>query len=403
MASQAAAQSKAKKAKAPKHPCLRCRAAVTKDHKSVQCQTCQFWVHTECQDISDELFRILADPDSYGGVCWNCDSCLASSARLERTVVALETRVKAAETVSNQAINEIKRVDSDIALLRRELEEVKNKTKETASQRNEEYVTREELREREARKTNIIMHRVTEPSEEHKTQEERRRVDTEECRKIFSTLDMEKEGEEDISFCRRIGEKGEEPRPLVVVLRTEETKRKLLGRARNLRGTIHQDIGIVPDLTVEQSREEHQLAEEAERRNEDELSQEDLAKNLKWMVVGQRGARRLIKGVPKEQQAWRGRGGSDNRRRTGGRHWPRRTAARGGPMTGANATALGGATRGGAVNIPALLPPIELLPSTENRSRIGSKRTRDEVREDQEGMEEDSESEEDNGSPARKK
>ena len=46
-------------------------------------------------------------------------------------------------------------------------------------------------------------------------------------------------------------------------------------------------------------------------------------------------------------------------------------------MTGANATALGGATRGGAFNIPALLPPIELLPSTENRSRIGSKRTRE--------------------------
>ena len=106
-------------------------------------------------------------------MCWNCDSCLASSARLERTVVALETRVKAAETVSTRAINEIKRVDSDIALLRKELEEVKNRqTNEAVDQRMDEYVTKEELREREARKTNIIMHRVVEPTDEYRTVEE---------------------------------------------------------------------------------------------------------------------------------------------------------------------------------------------------------------------------------------
>ena len=410
--SQATAQSKAKKtttAKAPKpkHPCLRCRGAVTKEHKSVQCQTCQFWVHTECQGISDEVFRILADPDSFGGVCWNCDSCLASSARLERTVVALETRVKAAETVSTQAINEIKRVDSDIALLRKEMEEVKNKVKDTAELRMEEYVTKEELREREARKTNIIMHRVAEPSEEYRTMEERRRVDTEECRKIFKELDMEKEGEEDISFCRRIGEKGEDPRPMVVVLRTEEAKRKLLGRAPNLRYSNYQEIGIVPDLTVEQRREEHKLTEEAERRNVEELTPEDISKNLRWMVVGQRGSRRLIKGVPKEHQAWRGRGGSENRR-TRGRNWPRRAAARGGITTGANATTLGDTVRT-TINSPGspspnLLPTTALLPSVENRTRLASKRNREEA---EEGMETNEDSEEyeeaEERSPARKK
>ena len=67
--------------KPPKHPCLRCRRAVTTDTKSVQCQTCEFWVHVDCQGISEELFNILVDPEKYGGVCWNCDSCLASSAR----------------------------------------------------------------------------------------------------------------------------------------------------------------------------------------------------------------------------------------------------------------------------------------------------------------------------------
>ena len=397
----------ATKAPKPKHPCLRCRKAVTKDHKSVQCQTCQFWVHTECQDISDELFKILADPESFGGVCWNCDSCLASSARLERTVIALETRVKAAETVSNQAINEIKRVDSNIALLRRELDEVKNRTNDAPNLNLDEYVTKEELRERESRKTNIIMHRVTEASEEFRTAEERRRVDTEECRKIFKVLDMEKEGEEDINFCRRIGERGEEPRPLVVVLRTEEAKRKLLGRARNLRDSIYQDIGIVPDLTVAQRNEEYQLTEEAERRNEEELTQEDISKNLKWLVVGQRGAKKLIKAVPREHQGGRGRGGPRARRTRGG-NWTRRSGARGGTTTGANTTALGrGGRWGGGASLlkpPTLLPPTEPLTSTEKETRLANKRNRDEAAEDETAMEADSEQEEaEERSPARKK
>ena len=58
--------------------------------------------------------------------------------------------------------------------------------------------------------------------------EERTKKDLEECGKIFKELDMEREAAEDINVCRRIGERGEEPRPMVVVLRTEEAKRKLL-------------------------------------------------------------------------------------------------------------------------------------------------------------------------------
>ena len=223
-------------------------------------------------------------------------------------------------------------------------------------------------------------------------------MDTEECRKIFNVLDMEKEGEEDISFCRRIGEKGgAEPRPLVVVLRTEEAKRKLLGRAKNLRDAIFQEVGIVPDLTVAQRREEHQLSDEAERRNEEELTQEDISKNLKWLVVGQRGAKKLIKAVPREHQGRRGgRGPKGNR----GGNWPRRAGARGGLTTGANATALGVAGRGGVNIIPLnpppplnLLPQTELLPS-ENRMRTANKRNRDEAEEDTAEMGEESEYEE---------
>ena len=48
---------------------------------------------------------------------------------------------------------------------------------------------------------------------------------------------MEKEGREDLKICRRIGERGQEPRPLVVILRTEEAKRKILEAAKYLKGT----------------------------------------------------------------------------------------------------------------------------------------------------------------------
>ena len=238
-------------------------------------------------------------------------------------------------------------------------------------------------------KTNIIMHRVAEAQEEFRTAEEKRRVDTEECRKIFRVLDMEKEGDEDITFCRRIGERGEEPRPLVVVLRTEEAKRKLLGRARNLRDSIYQDVGIVPDLTVAQRNEEYQLAEEAERRNEEELTQEDISKNLKWLVVGPRGAKKIIKGVPRNAQpatrgtGWRGRG-------RGGR-------ARGG--TGANSLPLG--RQPARIETTLLLPPTQLLPSTAQRERLESNSNKRKDR--SEGTEEDEEEMEESTSPARKK
>ena len=96
--------------------------------------------------------------------------------------------------------------------------------------------------------------------------EERRKHDTDECGKILRALHLEEEGIDSIKLCRRIGEVCQDPRPLVVVLRSEETKRKLLEAARDLRGTDLQDIGIVPDLTLQQRKEEQQMVEEVERR-----------------------------------------------------------------------------------------------------------------------------------------
>ena len=168
-------QNKTKKGpKPPKHPCLRCRRAVTTDTKSVQCQTCEFWVHVDCQGISDELFNILVDPEKYGGVCWNCDSCLASTARLERHLKSFEARVNQVEAATAKTSSDLKVVDAKVDNLRRDLETVKAKSRETEEKMDDRYVTSEEYRERESRKTNIVLHRVREPGPEARLYEERK-------------------------------------------------------------------------------------------------------------------------------------------------------------------------------------------------------------------------------------
>ena len=55
------------------------------------------------------------------------------------------------------------------------------------------------------------------------------------------------------------------------------------------------DIGVLPDLTLEQRKDE------ADRRN-GHLTADDKAKNLSWAVVGKRGEKRLLKGVERERR-----------------------------------------------------------------------------------------------------
>jgi hypothetical protein len=117
---------------------------------------------------------------------------------------------------------------------------------------------------------------------------------------VHSNEGKDKEGRS-LRFCRRIGEKSAEPRPMVIGLETEEEKRHILARARNLQGTQFQDISVVPDLTKKQRAKEAKMKQEAEERNKS-LTTEECNRNEKWLVVGRRGEKRLIKGIERDIQ-----------------------------------------------------------------------------------------------------
>ena len=284
--------------KGVKHPCIRCKKKVGRN--SVQCRSCKLWTHVACQNISKELMTILSNPGRFGGsITWSCDSCTASAARLELKMTALENRFQEVE-------NRMTRTEGTVQGNSKRMEEM-----EQRQTRMEEYMRREkdrqrterneELRERESRRKNVIIYRMEEAGDWATTVAERKDWDVQTCDNIFKALKLTMDAHQVIKFCRRVGEKGEEPRPLVVGFNREAQKEELMERARDLRSTNFAEIGVAHDLTQEQRKDEAEMSKEVDRKNE-ERTADDKAKNLEWMVVGKKGEKRMIKGVPRRGQ-----------------------------------------------------------------------------------------------------
>ena len=337
----------------PKFPCLRCRKAVAKNSKSVKCNACDQWVHVDCEQISTEMYKIICDPEKFGatGFLWNCQSCMASAVRLEKLVRNLEGSLKEVTdrvTGTESAIGSMnKRVEKLEAAGRSDKEET-----DRGHRRVEENVI-SEMEEREAKKLNVVIHKLSECTNERAGGLERMEWDKKGCVNIFRELRMDLEIE-DIKFCRRIGDRNAGPRPLVMGLYSEADRSKLLRRAHKLADSNMAEINICPDLTRRQREKEGGMWEEAERRN-CALTEEDKAKNLHWAVVGGKGEKRLIKTTARMYQSSE-RGGFQQRR--GGNQAPRggQQAQRGSQQAhrGSQQAPRGGRVIGGVYRLPSI-------------------------------------------------
>ena len=93
-----------------------------------------------------------------------------------------------------------------------------------------ERILEEELRERESRRLNLVMHGVPEPHQNILEPRDRMEADREECENIFHGMGARIRRQQ-IRFCRRVGERGQNPRPMVIGLYSEENKRHILERS----------------------------------------------------------------------------------------------------------------------------------------------------------------------------
>jgi len=60
-----------------KFPCAICGKAVAKNHRGVQCDVCNLWIHTKCNNTSVHEYQRLMDSEEE--IKWGGKSCLNST------------------------------------------------------------------------------------------------------------------------------------------------------------------------------------------------------------------------------------------------------------------------------------------------------------------------------------
>jgi hypothetical protein len=290
---------------------------------------------------------------------------MASAVRLEKLVRSLEGTVKEVEERVRGNEEAVLGLDRRVSRIE---DAAKKRDEETDKKigRAERGIL-EEMEEREMRKLNVVFHKIGECPNESATGIERWEWDKQSCLNIFNELRLNISLDA-IKFCRRLGERREGPRPLVVGFYMDSDRAILLQNAKRLENTKFKEVNVGPDMTKRQRDREAGLRAEMDQRNE-HLSAEDRAKNLQWAVVGGRGERRLIKTTARtQQQSQRGvRGAAAMATRGGGR----RTEAQEGRRCN---------TEGEEAAVSSQPPPAQ------SRGRTGSRRRERSPEEEVEGQ-----------------
>ena len=275
-------------------PCLCCGENCRRNQQSVKCVMCALWAHKNCIKMSDTVFKALeAQQKETGTAYYVCRPCQSFAARIQHQLGEQNKKNEEVEKKVKENEEKINKNSSEISGLRDEMKKLSERMDTERENRDDRLM--EEMQEREARRLNLVVHGVEEPPETVRVNSVRQEMDRSRCEELFRTM-RARTKQEDLRFCRRIGEKGPNPRPMVIGLENEEEKRHILIRSRNLQGTRFQDISVVPDLTRKQRELEDKMRRDAEEKNKF-LTSEDLANNLRWLVVGKRGEKRIIKGV----------------------------------------------------------------------------------------------------------
>lgn len=259
--------------------CLSCGQKFKQKDPGVKCAICGLWSHVPCSGLSAEFFKcILEQFKATGRAYWACRSCNTYAEKMNHRLKEIEDKATEAVRLGEENEKEIRKMREDMAQKNDQL---------SKKQESSEANIMAEMNEREARRKNIVVYGM----EESKNGEGRKRIEDDKrgLDTIFTMLDINVSCENYVEFCRRVRERGEHSRPLVVGFFTDWSRSTILKHSKRLDGTEMENVTVAPNLTHQQRKAESDLAHEAERKNVEELTEEDLSKNLIWKVIGKKG------------------------------------------------------------------------------------------------------------------
>jgi len=289
------------------YPCLKCEKHVKKNDSAVQCNMCELWTHKACAHMEDALFEHLVKQEKlYGQVSWSCVSCSSFSVKLSAGLKKVDQRVTAVEASVETHTAEITSIKATMETINATLEasKVDRANLKGEIQAETAGLIFSEIKERENRRNNVIVHGLKEADAKIKDSDVRIKTDLKMISDMFAQMELNLKSEDVVKFARRLGERpsGDDSRPLLIGCMTPEIRENILSRGRKLAEKDDwKTVSVIADLTKRQREEETALRQESDRLNA-ERSQED-AKNWEWKVVGRRGQRRLVKGKLEKDSA----------------------------------------------------------------------------------------------------
>lgn len=276
--------------------CLGCKKEVRNNQNGVQCDMCNNWFHAGCEKVGLEEYKILQVSKITKWFCRKCDGRYRTLKQENRSLreeqKAWQEKYKKLEreyernreentrqkervdVMEGKVEGKIGGLEADITNLRQEVRRsgVANGVDSEGIKTliKEEII---EIREKEKRKENLIVHNMPEECEGQNADKDKIA-----CRFLFNEVGI---NDDEIIEVIRLGKPAEynaqnraKPRPMLVKMKNEKVKWHIIGRAKLLRNSRHETfrrVFITPDLTQREREVDQKLREELqEKRNKGE-------------------------------------------------------------------------------------------------------------------------------------
>ena len=248
----------------PVFPCGTCTRECEEKSRSIMCNYCEKWFHSQCVDLDDESYDFMMK--KLKSLKWFCNACDVKVDEAIEKCISLEKQTKSLQAGMVAMEQRIATVESKVAgTVHKEIHNAIN-----------------ERADIDRRKCNLVVYNFPEaiiPDEEGEKKTAwdtgvRRSADTEALSKLIADelhINMGSPNELKISNAIRLGKRlvddkpRETPRPLKITFSDITVKREVLTKSKDLRSSTDNVVKRVffnPDLTPEQRKKDKQLRDQ---------------------------------------------------------------------------------------------------------------------------------------------